>query len=147
MRNEPGSPISVLLVEDEEALLDLLGRVLRQSGFTIYEADSSEQALELWAKHAEQIDVLATDVMMAQMNGFELAEQLRKSKPELNVICMTGYSTEMLKRQIDQNPDYNILQKPFRPRDLANLIRGTCFFRRGPELGEGQSREEREGNF
>ncbi len=119
--------INVMLVEDEESLRLLLGKVLTQSGLNVIAAESSEEALTLWDEREGKIDVLVTDLMMDGLNGFELAEKLRDKKPELQVICITGYSLDMLDQQLSRHPDYSLLQKPFRPRDLADLVRKQLF--------------------
>jgi two-component system, cell cycle sensor histidine kinase and response regulator CckA len=123
MPNKVPQQICVLLVEDEEALRLLLTKVLTQSGLNVLAADSGHQALEVWEKHNGQIDVLATDLIMDGMNGFELAEKLQARKSDLQVICMTGYSLDMLESQLAQHPDFIVMQKPFRPRDLADQVR------------------------
>jgi two-component system, cell cycle sensor histidine kinase and response regulator CckA len=115
--------IKVLLVEDEEALLYLLASVLRQAGLDVLAALSPSEALELWAEHNNNVDVLITDLIMDGMNGFELAEKLRLKKAGLHVICMTGYGLDMLTKQMAQHPDFTIMQKPFRPRDLVEAAR------------------------
>jgi two-component system, cell cycle sensor histidine kinase and response regulator CckA len=119
--------ITVLLVEDEESLRHLLTKVLVQSGLNVLVAESGDQALALWDQQNGRVDVLATDLIMDGMNGFELAEKLREKKPDLRVICMTGYSMDMLAGQISRHPDFMILQKPFRPRDLADQVREQLF--------------------
>jgi two-component system, cell cycle sensor histidine kinase and response regulator CckA len=119
--------ISVLLVEDEDALRNLLTKVLVQSGLKVVAADSGAQALKLWRENRGDFDVLVTDLIMDGMNGFELAEKLEEQKEALSVICVTGYDLDMLQGQLQQHPHYQILQKPFRPRDLAEKIRNTLF--------------------
>jgi two-component system cell cycle sensor histidine kinase/response regulator CckA len=127
MHNKVPQQINVLLVEDEESLRLLLSKVLTQSGLNVIAAESGDEALGLWDRLEGRIDVLATDLIMDGMNGFELAEKLREKKPGLQVICMTGYSLDMLESQLAQHPDFTIMQKPFRPRDLADLVRGQLF--------------------
>jgi CheY-like chemotaxis protein len=119
---EPGrGHETVLLVEDEEAVRLIISAVLRRQGYTVIETSSPVYAVELFERHAEQIDLLLTDVVMPVMNGPALAQRLVAIRPALRVLFISGYtglaSPEM------QNPNVGFLNKPFQTSVLAARVR------------------------
>ena len=114
---------TVLIVEDENAVLDLMMKVLQQHGYQVLLASSSEDALNMVNDHKEPIDILLTDVVLPGMNGRELAEKMTQLKPEINVIYMSGYTNQVIGNQgiLDESTDY--IQKPFSPFFLLKKVR------------------------
>lgn len=114
---------TVLLVEDEDSVRKLARQILEASGYTVLEASRPEEALMILAGHHEQVDIMVTDVVMPQMSGSDLAEELANRYPETKVLYMSGYndkavvSHEMLTGQVP------FLQKPFTPDDLRRKVR------------------------
>ena len=112
---------TVLLVEDEEAVRLIISAVLRRQGYTVIETSSPVDAIELFERHAEEIDLLVTDVVMPVMNGPALAQRLVAIRPALRVLFISGYtglaSPEM------QNPNVGFLNKPFQTSVLAARVR------------------------
>ena len=88
---DPDSPPTVLIVEDEEEVRALTRDVLEMHGYSVLEALDSADALRLGETHAGRLDLLITDVVMPRMSGPELARRLRARRPELRVLCMSGY--------------------------------------------------------
>jgi CheY-like chemotaxis protein len=118
-----GGRETILLVEDEPVLRELVGEVLRGYQYRIVEAGSGPEALRAWDEHDGNIDLLFTDMVMPEgLNGRELAEQLRKRKPGLKVIYSSGYSTELFGKELGQN-DVAFLPKPYPPQRLAETVR------------------------
>jgi PAS domain S-box-containing protein len=107
----PGTGCRVLLVEDEERLRRLVRRMLEQHGYVVMSAPNGTAALEIAAQHT--FDVLVTDVVMPQMNGRALADELRKTRPKLRVLYMTGYTDDAVLRSGLAHGTDHILQKPF----------------------------------
>ena len=122
-----GGNETILMVEDE-AELRLLGRqILEYYGYRVLEATTGAEALKLWPEHAQEIDLLLTDMRMPEgITGWELAEKLRTEKPRLKVICTSGYSEELNEGNLSMSEGIRFLQKPFRPRTLALTVR-ECF--------------------
>jgi PAS domain S-box-containing protein len=114
---------TVLLVEDEPALLRLTARMLRHLGYTVHEAISPDRALALAEEHAGTIDLLVTDVMMPRMNGRELARSLQSRWPRLRCLLMSGYPSDVLGGVGVGEPGHCFLQKPFSAEALATLVR------------------------
>jgi PAS domain S-box-containing protein len=114
----------VLLVEDEEAVRGLAALVLQRYGYGVLEAASGPQALELWERHAAEIDLMLSDMVMpGGITGRELAEKFRSTRPDLKVILMSGYSAEMSGRAFAWDEKTPFLQKPFEAARLIATVR------------------------
>ncbi|MCS7091559.1 MAG: response regulator [Verrucomicrobiota bacterium] len=114
---------SILVVEDEPDLRELVQEVLLACQYTVYTAATGLEALGLWDRIGGGVDLLLTDVVMPQgIDGHELAERLRQRKPDLRVIYTSGYSGSLAGRQL-QLRDGWFLPKPYRPGVLARVIR------------------------
>jgi CheY-like chemotaxis protein len=123
LQNVRGGRETILLVEDEPTLRELVQTILRSYQYNVLSAANGVDALELWDKNRGRIDLLLTDLLMpAGMNGHELAAKLRQYEPRLKVIYTSGYSQTML--ETDPNHcDGLFLAKPYRPLMLAQLVR------------------------
>ena len=85
-----GGSETVFLVEDEPMVRLLVRRVLERSGYTVLDAENGQQALDLLGEHEGPLDLLITDVVMPQIGGRELAEQIHLQRPDLRVLYMSG---------------------------------------------------------
>jgi two-component system, cell cycle sensor histidine kinase and response regulator CckA len=112
---------TVLLVEDEEAVRLIISTVLRQQGYRVIETSSPAAAVELFASHAQDIDLLVTDVVMPVMNGPALAQRLVALRPALRVLFISGYAG--LQSPDIRNPNVGFLNKPFKTTVLAARVR------------------------
>jgi PAS domain S-box-containing protein len=118
-----GGHETILLVEDEPVLRELVREVLSEYEYHVIEAGSGVEALRVWDEHNGQVDLLLTDMVMPEgMSGRDLAMQLRLQKPHLKVIYTSGYSSESLSSEIGQS-DTLFLAKPYLPPQLAQLVR------------------------
>jgi PAS domain S-box-containing protein len=113
---------TVLLVEDESAVRDLVATALQDRGYTLLTAADAEEALRLERVHAGPIDLLITDVVMHGMRGPELARRIRERRPELPVLFMSGYPDDALNVGCDPDGGTAFLQKPFRVRALGAKV-------------------------
>jgi two-component system, cell cycle sensor histidine kinase and response regulator CckA len=114
---------TLLVVEDEDALRDVAGRILSAAGYHVLTADGGLQALELAAIHDGTIDLLLSDVVMPGMLGKELAERLRDTRPGTRVLFMSGYAQPVLASQGTLDPGVALLEKPFTAADLLTAVR------------------------
>lgn len=114
---------TILLVEDDEVVRDLVHRILLTYGYRILVAPSARKALDLSREHEGPIDLMLTDVVMPQMSGRELAIALESIRPGLKVIYMSGYSNEAVVRHGVLDAGKAFLQKPFTPIALARKLR------------------------
>ncbi len=120
--NEGGQE-TILLVEDEDMVRELSCRVLRERGYTVLVARSGAEALALMAQHGERINLLLTDIVMPQMGGQALAQQLQKKYPDLRVLYMSGYAQENAGTLDALSLERNFIQKPFTPPLLTRKVR------------------------
>jgi signal transduction histidine kinase len=112
----------ILVVEDESAVRVLAARVLTEAGYTVLEASSGREALDLVSGGAG-VDAVVTDVVMPDMGGAELAEHLRETAPALPILFMSGYTgTDVLRRGFNEE-GVPFLQKPFSPDSLMTGVR------------------------
>jgi two-component system cell cycle sensor histidine kinase/response regulator CckA len=120
-----GGKETVLLAEDEGALLELMQQVLGQYNYKILTASCAAEALQVWDANQGQVDLLLTDVVMpGGMSGRELAAELKKRKPELKVILTSGFNAGMMAKEPSMG-DTTFLPKPYLPDTAAKLIRDT----------------------
>jgi len=114
---------TVLLVEDEAMVRNLLGARLEQHGYRVLAAGSGEEAVEVAARHREPLHVMVTDVVMPGMGGPELATRLAALHPELRVLYISGYTDDAVLRHGVREGVTSFLQKPFTLEALARKIR------------------------
>jgi PAS domain S-box-containing protein len=117
---------SILLVEDEDAVREVLKESLETYGYKIFEASCAREAMKMWKKNNGKIDLLLTDIVMPEgMNGRDLAERIRATKPDLSVIFMSGYSPEIAGKDTGffRKNKTAFLQKPFPATALLETVR------------------------
>ncbi|SFO66632.1 two-component system, cell cycle sensor histidine kinase and response regulator CckA [Cohaesibacter marisflavi] len=114
---------TILLVEDEEAVRAFAARALASRGYQVYEAGSGAEALELIHEIDEPIDLVVSDVVMPEMDGPTMLGELRKIRPELKVIFMSGYAEEAFRKNLPDNEEFGFLPKPFSLKQLATKIK------------------------
>jgi CheY-like chemotaxis protein len=114
---------TVLLVEDEEAILGLAQAILEQQGYTVLAARTPGEALELAERYAGVIQLLIADVVMPQMNGRELYKNVSALRPEIKVLFMSGYTANVIAHHGVLEEGVQFLEKPFTVRGLAEKVR------------------------
>ena len=114
---------TILVLEDEARVRKLVCEVLTGRGYKVLEAVRGEQAVRLAAEHAGQIDLLLTDVVMPEMSGPQVLEQIRVKHPMLKVLFMSGYTDEAMVHHGILDSGAPFLQKPFLPETLARKVR------------------------
>jgi two-component system, cell cycle sensor histidine kinase and response regulator CckA len=121
----------VLLVEDESVVRDLAADALRRHGYQVLTAPSGAEALQIAEQAVHPFDVLVTDVVMPQMGGQQLVEELLATRSDLKVLFITGYSDSSLLPSTF-GPSMTLLQKPFTPAQLVQKVRELLDTDRGP---------------
>jgi DNA-binding response OmpR family regulator len=116
---------TVLLVEDEPAILAIARRVLERLGYTVLTANTPTQAIRLAGAHASEIHLLMTDVVMPEMNGRDLAKRLLSLHPKLKCLFMSGYTANIIAHHGVLDQGVHFIQKPFSMGDLAAKIRAV----------------------
>jgi DNA-binding NtrC family response regulator len=114
---------TVLLCEDESVVRRLVKEVLSDAGYSVIEAENGKQALEIAAAYDDSIHLLITDAIMPEINGRELAAQLMKTRPDLQVLFMSGYASDVIDQKGVLNGEFLFLQKPFKAEILLQSVR------------------------
>jgi CheY-like chemotaxis protein len=119
-----GGTETILLVEDEVAVRELMQLLLSQHGYQIHPAASGIAAFDIWSQHRDRIHLLVTDMVMPEgIGGRELAERLIAEKPGLKVIYCSGYTDDALGQDSPLRHNKNFLEKPFDPLKFLQRIR------------------------
>jgi hypothetical protein len=113
---------TILVVEDEEGVRKLVSAVLNNGGYTVIEAANGLAALSIYEKNSHKIDLVLTDVVMPQMNGFELGLKIAEKNPDLQVLYMSGYRDSPIDSAPGEPPKA-FLNKPFTPDILLAKVR------------------------
>jgi signal transduction histidine kinase/CheY-like chemotaxis protein len=117
-----GGSETVLLVEDEESVRELVRHTLVTKGYRVLEADHGEAGLEVAANHSGPIDILITDVVMPGMGGRALAQQMLRTYPVMKVLFLSGYTEDAVIQGV-LDPGTAFLQKPFTLQALSRKVR------------------------
>jgi PAS domain S-box-containing protein len=128
---EPSRPVppsvrgseTILLVEDEEGVRELVAETLQSQGYRVIEAPHGGHALEICEQHQGRIDLMLTDVVMPQMSGRELAERVRPLRPDMKVMFVSGYTDISIVHHGILEANAPFLPKPFTPDALARKVR------------------------
>jgi len=120
---KPRGRETVLLVEDETALLDLTAAMLEELGYMVLSAGTPGMALQLAQEHRGDIHLLMTDVVMPEMNGLVLRGMIDSVRPGIRCLFMSGYTADAIAHHGVLEPGVHFLQKPFSMQDLAMKVR------------------------
>ncbi len=114
---------TILLVEDEDMVRNIISEALRANGYTVLETSRGVDALSICRDHEEPIHLLMTDVVMPEMNGLELARKVASLRPETKVIYMSGYAENNVVSNGVLGPGAAFISKPFTPSALSEKVR------------------------
>jgi two-component system, cell cycle sensor histidine kinase and response regulator CckA len=129
---------TILVVDDEPDLIDLVSQVLQTDGYRVLSAHSGAEALEQWSKRCGDIHLLLTDMVMPDgFTGSKLAHQLQSEDPRLRVIFTSGYTAGQRGTELANVNERNFLPKPYRPNTLLQVVR-ACLDYPGPSANAAQ---------
>ena len=114
---------TVLVVEDEEIVRELVCQVLSEHGYDVMCAGNGQEAMQMSAGHRGPVALLITDVVMPQMGGLELSRRLTALRPELKVLYVSGYSEDDMSEQGGISAEMEFLEKPFTPQAITRKVR------------------------
>jgi len=122
--NAPREAATVLLIEDETAVRNLVSRFLTLNGFRVLSAENSDRARILWREHRNEIRLLLADIIMASgLGGREIAEEFRMEDANLRILFTSGFNLEPT--AMDLGGRMNFIPKPYRPDQLLAAVRGA----------------------
>jgi two-component system cell cycle sensor histidine kinase/response regulator CckA len=113
---------TILLVEDDPDILSLCKLMLEKSGYTVITASKPSLAIELAEEHKNNIQLLITDMVLPEMDGFDFSKKIQSICPDLKVLFMSGYSFDMVSINDIHAEDLQFIQKPFSANELINLV-------------------------
>ena len=122
-KTAPRGTETVLLVEDEDGVRALTCHILKQLGYKVLSASNGSEAMRIAAETNEDIHLLLTDVIMPNMGGRQLAEEMVVRHPETRVLYLSGYTDDAIVRHGILEGEAPFLQKPFSPDSLAQKVR------------------------
>ncbi len=114
---------TILVVEDEPDILDLIRAMLEKSGYIVLTAPTPSQALDLARNHGGSVDLLITDIILPEMNGRDLNRHLASVFPNLKVLFMSGYTANVIAHHGVLEQGVQFIQKPFAMKDLTLKVR------------------------
>lgn len=120
----PGAGETILVVDDDPAVLHLLGKVLMREGYLVLEATSPSEALA-YRSPSRRIDLVVTDIVMPEMSGFRLVEVLREQRPDVRVLYISGYGQDEIQWAGVPGTAKGFLSKPLEPKELLRAVRGV----------------------
>jgi signal transduction histidine kinase/ActR/RegA family two-component response regulator/HAMP domain-containing protein len=119
-----GGTETILIVEDEPILRSMARDILEECGYHILEASSGKEALDVWNRQANEIDLLLTDMVMPEgLSGMELAKQLLATRPRLKVVFTSGYTANEVNQEMLAQTRASFLSKPYTHTELAKAVR------------------------
>lgn len=129
---KPAEPVAVrdltgneciMLVEDEESVRAFASRALESAGYTVHQAETGEEALELWEEIGDKVDLIISDVVMPEMDGPTMLKELRKQTDDIKIIFVSGYAEESFRNDMENDMSVDYLAKPFTLKQLAAKVK------------------------
>lgn len=114
---------TVLVAQDEPDVRKLVRIILQRHGYDVLEATNAREAIRMCVDHPDPIHLLLADGILPSMTLRQLAECVRGLRPEVRVLCMSGYTPEVLEEEGAIEPGTAFLQKPFLPQDLIRRVK------------------------
>ncbi len=118
-----GKGEKILLVEDDKTILEFAQSLLKELGYTVEAVSEPQQALALVQQPGKSFDLLLTDVIMPEMSGKDLADQIKKQLPQIKVLYMSGYTANAIAHHGVLDKGVNYIQKPFSIQQIATKLR------------------------
>jgi two-component system cell cycle sensor histidine kinase/response regulator CckA len=128
-------PVTLLLVDDEDVVRDMVGEVLALEGVSVLSAPDGARGVEIFRAHRQAIDVVLLDLSMPGLSGEETYERLREVAPDVKVILSSGYDQDEARRRFGADGPAGFIQKPYRPQQLLAEIE-RCVGGRAGTAGE-----------
>ncbi len=124
-REIPQGTETVLLTEDDESLRRLLSTVLQKSGYSVIEAENGEEAVARFAENKDSVSLLILDVIMPKKNGREAFEDIKKIRPDIKAIFVSGYTADVIHKKGILEEGIDFIMKPVEPGELLHKVRSV----------------------
>ncbi len=121
--NPQGGTETILLIEDEEVLRELVGNIFLSKGYNVLPAADGEEAMDIYRRTGREIAVVFSDMGLPKLKGEEVFEQLHVIDPQVKVILTSGFVDPNLKQELLKAGVKGVIQKPFNPIEVLQLIR------------------------
>ena len=118
-------PLRILLVEDDDLVMRTTKDILQRLGYAVLPADSAGEALAICTAEDKPIDLVMTDMVMEDMNGIELRDQLLSLQPGIKVLFTSGHTFNTLSQELSLKPDEHFIHKPFTLEELTQKIKAA----------------------
>ncbi|MFA6245262.1 MAG: response regulator, partial [Candidatus Hydrogenedentales bacterium] len=118
-----GGSETILIAEDEEMILNLAARMLRDAGYTVLTASDGVEALHLFEQHADEIDLALLDVVMPRLGGRDVQKRIREKDPHVRFLFASGYSANAIHTNFVLGEDMQLIQKPYQREALLRKVR------------------------
>lgn len=125
---------TILLVEDEDMVRDMAVRILKEKGYKVLASARGEEAMTLSKQYRGPIQMMITDIVMPGISGKKLVQEIKKSRPGLKVLYISGYTDEIISQQGLLDKHIEFLQKPFLPEKLLSTLRNILDKDRGERI-------------
>jgi two-component system, cell cycle sensor histidine kinase and response regulator CckA len=119
----PGGTETVLLAEDDATVRELHREMLEEAGYRVIEAVDGREALDKFTEHMAEVDILATDVVMPRMNGKSLYEEIRKIRPDMKALFISGYTKDIVLERGLLDDEFSVITKPVTSYELLKKMR------------------------
>jgi PAS domain S-box-containing protein len=113
---------TILIVDDEKIVLDVSARILKKLGYTVLESNNGRDAVVLYKKHQEKINLVVLDIVMPDMGGDEVYDRLKEIDPEVKILLCSGYSIDDQAREIMERGCEGFIQKPFSMKAMSDKL-------------------------
>ncbi|MBE0602676.1 MAG: response regulator, partial [Deltaproteobacteria bacterium] len=113
---------TILLVEDEVAVRQIIGTVLEGKGYRVLSASNGEEGLAVFREHADEILVVVSDLIMPQMNGKKMSDEIHRVKEDMPFVFMSGYPDDIVLDKEEGSGRTVNMQKPFNPKELLDVV-------------------------
>lgn len=133
--NLPGGTETILIADDQAMIRHLVQRTLEDLGYTVVTAKTGREAVQIFDKHHEEIDLVVLDIQMPEMDGLDACEMILKTYPATRIILSSGYIDEQIEARIENQGAQGFLSKPYNEEDLAVHIREVLDRDEGSEDG------------
>ena len=114
---------TVLVIEDDHGVRNILREMLERSGYSVMEASDGQEGVDVYRNHGKGIHLILSDVMMPRKNGRQVYDEIKELNSDAKVLFMSGYAADILDNRIIMENGNNFISKPMRPQELLGKIR------------------------